>query len=138
MIASLSLIGCPAALTLPGSANALAWSGLYHHGIALMPRAVTAIAVSYGYAGYDAYQRKRVEWKGYAVSALLAVAIIPWTLLTMIPTNNELLAMADGRSGGTLAANELIARWATLNLVRSLFPLAGAVVGFVSYARDGA
>lgn len=71
---------------------------------------------------------------GYVVSAVLAVAIVPYTLLTMRGTNNLLLLAAEGSVQAGVDVAGLVERWAALNLGRSCLPLASAVVGMLSYA----
>jgi hypothetical protein len=133
-IASLSIIGCPAALSLPQSA-AVVWAGLYNNGIAIMPKFVGFVAASYGLAAYtvpnENINASSIR-RGCLCAAVLAISIIPFTLLTMVPTNSVLLAIAAGtRAAKPPEVHELVSRWAVLNLVRSLLPLASAVLGTV-------
>ena len=78
----------------------------------------------------------------YALSALFTLAIVPYTVLAMQPTNKKLgrkleemkgldigekateIGLAKGES-----AKELLDWWATLNLGRGLFPLVGSILG---------
>ena len=53
----------------------------------------------------------------------------------MVPTNNTLFGLneAGGKGAAGMAlgrVQELVRRWGGLHFVRSLFPLAGAVLGF--------
>ncbi|KAJ4261549.1 hypothetical protein NW762_006977 [Fusarium torreyae] len=128
-IAALSLVGVPGALAAP-STSATVWQELFNRGIAIMPKFAVTTAVAYLYAAYAANQDGR-GWKGLAAGAVLTVAIVPYTLVFMQPTN-ELLFKA---AAGTLGASQddvakLIGRWGVLNLVRSLLPLAGTIAGF--------
>ncbi|KAM5343039.1 hypothetical protein ACJ41O_014005 [Fusarium nematophilum] len=130
-IAGLSLMSIPAALSAP-STSATVWASLFNHGAAIMPKFAGTTALAYLYAAYDAHQHGR-RWKGLAAGALLTVAIVPYTILFMRGTNALLLEAA----GGTLEASKeevakLIGRWGVLNLGRSLFPLAGTIVGFLT------
>lgn len=80
---------------------------------------------------YSAYDRARegVAWAPYAVGGALTLAIVPFTLGVMMPTNNALLAVAEGKKDVNLAeVRELLGRWQLLNHVRGLFPLAAAAV----------
>ena len=52
----------------------------------------------------------------------------------MVPTNNELFGLeraskAEPLVKGITEAKELVVKWSWLHLTRSLFPLAGAVIG---------
>ena len=62
---------------------------------------------------------------------MLAVGIAPFTQ-TMVPTNKKLQAAAAGQSTETGEVERLIRKWATLNLIRSLFSLSSAVVGLAT------
>jgi hypothetical protein len=76
----------------------------------------------------------------YTTATILIPSLIPYTLLFMLPYNNKLLAKADSLANASLddtaaeagAAKEdtvhsLIDTWATLNLIRALFPGVAAV-----------
>lgn len=78
----------------------------------------------------------------YAVSALLTICIVPYTLLFMVATNKKLVSKEEETSSLSLtemvkeaevtegeSTKMLVDRWATHNLIRSTFPLAGAVLG---------
>ncbi|RSM10222.1 hypothetical protein CDV31_007298 [Fusarium ambrosium] len=130
-IASLSLVGIPAALSAP-STSATVWASIFNHGVAIMPKFAVTTALAYLYAAYDARQNGH-SWKGFVSGAVLTVAIVPYTIVFMSSTN-ELL---HGAAKGTLqATNEevakLIGRWGVLNLGRSLLPLAGTVTAFLA------
>jgi hypothetical protein len=58
------------------------------------------------------------------VGGVLLGAVIPFTLLVMLPTNQRLLA--QGLDRGSAEAAELLARWGRLHAVRSVL----AVVAF--------
>lgn len=76
------------------------------------------------------------------LSGLLALAIWPWTVFVMWPTNEKLFrkhaemknlsveekATEVGLPKGE-SSKELIDKWGTLNFVRGAFPLLGAVLG---------
>lgn len=94
-----------------------------------MPKVAVTTALAYAYASYSAHREGR-KWKGLAAGGALTVAIVPFTLIFMSSTNGLLFKAA----AGTLEASQedvatLIGRWGVLNLVRSLLPLAGTIVG---------
>jgi len=78
----------------------------------------------------------------YALSAIFVLGMVPWTQLVMWPTNVALFRKYDemknlgleekatevGLAKGE-STKELVDRWGTLNLVRGLLPLMGAVLG---------
>ncbi|KAF4465199.1 hypothetical protein FALBO_7968 [Fusarium albosuccineum] len=134
-IAALSLVGIPAALSAP-STSATVWASIFNHGVAIVPKFAGTAAIAYLFAAYDAHQNGR-SWKGLVAGAVLTVAIVPYTMVFMTPTNNLLLGAAQE----TLAASKeevarLIGKWSTLNLIRSLFPLAGTVAGFRALSQN--
>ena len=78
----------------------------------------------------------------YALSAVLVVAIVPYTAIGMKPTNKKLKKKLEEMKGLDISekateiglakgesAKELLDWWATLNLGRGVFPLVGAVLG---------
>lgn len=78
----------------------------------------------------------------YALSAIFVLGMVPWTQLVMRSTNVALFRKYDemknlgieekatevGLAKGE-STKELVDTWATLNVLRGLFPLAGAVLG---------
>ncbi|KAM0199872.1 hypothetical protein ACHAPA_004242 [Fusarium lateritium] len=128
-IASISLAGIPAALQLSAPTSATVWQEFFNRGFALMPKVALTTALAYAYASYAAYQEGR-KWKGLVTAGALTIAIVPFTGIFMNSTNSLLFKAA----AGTLEASQedvatLIGRWGVLNLVRSLLPLAGTIVG---------
>ena len=98
-----------------------------------MPTFAATAASAYLYAAWDRRQQGGI-WKGFVVAAALTVGIVPYTLLTMLPTNAALDAIVDGsRSAAQEEVSMLVGRWGVLNLGRSLFPLAGAVAGLITF-----
>lgn len=66
---------------------------------------------------------------GYLVGALLLLAVVPFTLLVVSPTNKRLLELhAEGQIGN---ARELLKRWNALHAVRTAL----SVVAFVLMLR---
>jgi hypothetical protein len=66
---------------------------------------------------------------GYLVGALLLLAVVPFTLLVVFPTNKRLLELhAEGQIGN---ARELLKRWNALHAVRTAL----SVVAFVLMLR---
>lgn len=106
------------------------WAGIYNRGKGLGPQIAVLSLLGYGWLVYDRTSRRQ-PWTKFAGAAALSMAIVPFTALFMDPTNQALLAVAGGASAlGETAVQALLVKWKGLNLVRSLFPLAGAVLGF--------
>jgi hypothetical protein len=98
-----------------------------------MPYVAGAASLSYLYAAWDARSQNK-DWVGYSVAAGLVVSIVPFTGLVMGSTIKPLSGAALGST--SLSASqvaELIETWGTQNIFRSLLPLAGAVVGFLTF-----
>lgn len=80
-------------------------------------------------------------FKLYTVAAILVPSIIPYTVFLMSGINNKLQEKARSLANASLTdtavesgvaqgetAHELLDKWATLNLGRSLLPLLGTLV----------
>lgn len=71
------------------------------------------------------------------VAAALTVGIVPYTLILMKSTNDKLHRFAKKAEKEELSTYEigeseqLLKRWGTLNAVRSLLPLTGAILAGV-------
>src|ERR1700675_1836142 len=63
---------------------------------------------------------------GWLVAAVLVGAVVPFTLVIIMPTNSKLLA--PDRDLSSSETRELLVRWGRLHAVRTLVSLAGAVV----------
>lgn len=133
---ALSLMAIPLFLdTNTQSAHMLTqWVRLYHYGHLLLPSMSIGTFLLYGYTVIG----KRASgqpWLIYAVAGAVTVAMIPFTLIVMVPTNNTLFRLEDEiKTKATITTlNEvqvLVTRWGRMHFVRSLFPLIGAVLGF--------
>ena len=113
------------------------WKYTFEAGKSQNPPIAAVTAATFSYLAWTAGHGPRNRARLYGVAAALTIAIVPWTLLAMSPTNSRLSAKAeeawtrkgkedDGEVG------ELLKRWTTLNGVRSFFPLVGGVVGLVA------
>ncbi|THC93446.1 hypothetical protein EYZ11_007065 [Aspergillus tanneri] len=134
---SLSLMAVPVFLdttTVPGQLFHQ-WVRLYHYGHQVLP---TLAVVTFSLYGYSAWRRRKAKksWGALVLAGLTTVAMLPFTWLVMVPTNNILFALeASSRASGAVATMEearaLVTKWCWMHLARSLFPLAGAVIGMV-------
>jgi hypothetical protein len=64
--------------------------------------------------------------RGWAIAALLIGAVIPFTFIGIMPTNNALLA--PGRDLDTAETRILLERWARLHMVRTALSLAASIL----------
>lgn len=135
----LSLLAVPGLLSadVPSQLLAKQWEGIFTRGKALGPRMALVSLAGYAYLMYDRRSQGQ-SYTSYIAAAVLSLGIMPYTIVFMSATNNALLGVAAGGGGaatktlGESAVRELVTRWKGLNLVRSVFPLVGAVVGLWS------
>lgn len=104
-----------------------------------MPGIAVVSLAAYAYAAYHR-SRRHLDWTRYAAAGALTLSIVPFTLALMHPTNQSLLQIAGGGATAAVVNDEsvraLITTWAGLNLVRSLLPLGGGVVGLWALVQD--
>ena len=67
---------------------------------------------------------------GFIVGAILIIANWPWTLLVIMPTNNQLKATDLANAGPDTRA--LIVKWGGLHAVRSALGLAATLVYLIA------
>jgi hypothetical protein len=131
----LSLVAIPALLDTSTQAPQLLseFVQIFDYGHKLMPSLAVGTFLLYAYT--SAQKRAAGKpWLRHLAAGVTTIAIVPFTWIVMTPTNNELFllhAESRGASGfGDLGLVQgLLVRWARLHVVRSLFPLAGALVG---------
>ncbi|OHE93722.1 hypothetical protein CORC01_10949 [Colletotrichum orchidophilum] len=128
--ASLSMFSIPAIIHTsaePGHALKL-WQHIYLNGASTGPKVALAITLSLVYSAYDRYSQG-VAWKPFVAAGLLSLAIVPYTIIFMLSTNNALMAGARGITTlGLSETRELLKRWQALNAIRSVISLAGAAI----------
>jgi Domain of unknown function (DUF1772) len=66
----------------------------------------------------------------WLIGALLIFAVVPFTLLVIMPTNKKLLDPAIDRSSAT--TRHLLQHWGKLHAVRSVLALASSIVFLAS------
>ncbi|OAX84675.1 hypothetical protein ACJ72_00941 [Emergomyces africanus] len=150
-IAAFSLIVAPSLLisaqetNLAPSTLAKLWRNVYRLGAKQNPPIALSAAASFFYLAWSARSvsgttlfRETVENTAslYCAAGVLTIAIVPFTLFAMTNTNSALLEEAKlvnlestVKAGAREQTEHLICQWIKLNGMRSLFPLAGALVG---------
>jgi len=120
------------------------WAKVFAIGSKAGPAFGIGSAASFLYTWSLLQPQRVVQRRLYLAAAISAVAIVPFTLVFMSRVNNELHRRAqaaeqdsDDESGPTEYAvegtvesyrtHDLIRYWASLNAIRGLIPLAGAV-----------
>jgi hypothetical protein len=116
------------------------WVCLFNYGHRILPAISITVLCLYGYIGYDKYLTGGA-WIAYGTSGILTVGIIPFTLIVMQSTNDLLFQQEEeirwNPKVTTLEdARKLIAKWSSMHFVRSMFPLAGAVLGFSALCKE--
>lgn len=66
----------------------------------------------------------------WLLGGLLLVAVVPYTLLVILPTNRRLLAPSLDRSAASTQA--LLVRWGRLHALRSVLSLAALIIFILS------
>lgn len=110
------------------------WHGIYKRGAATMPALGASTTLGYWFVAYQMMGSS--EWRGFAAAGALTLAIVPFTLVVMMPTIRELETEIAGEGGSAAKDNKKISRsrgtveallwkWTRLNVVRSLMPLLG-------------
>jgi hypothetical protein len=151
-IASLSLISIPALTqsqdSVPPRILAKQWKDLYDLGKTQNPPIAGVTAASFSYLAWSVRSgtslrllAPRNAMQLYAAAAVFTLGIVPYTLITMNPTNNKLIEKAgkvdvnskglDG-TGDDKEVGELLKKWQVLNGIRGVIPLLGVVAGFVA------
>lgn len=136
---SLSLLAIPVFLDTATQPAQLyqEWARMYHYGHRVLPGMALGTSALYAYTAIRKRSSKQ-KWTMTALTAVITLMMIPFTLLVMVPVNNELFRMAaDAQTStdgfGTFEqAIGLIQRWSILHIIRSCFPLAGAAMGSMS------
>jgi hypothetical protein len=115
-----NLVEHPARMTLDSRAAALEWAPAYARGTWMQaPLAVVSFLTGLG-----------AWWSGggggWALAALLIGAVVPFTFLAILPTNQLLLA--PGRDLASPETRVLLERWARLHAVRTVLSVAATVL----------
>jgi hypothetical protein len=110
------------------------WRNTFELGKGLAPPIALATASSLAFCGWttrDIHGSGIEDGRLFFLSGLLTVSIVPFTIIFMNSTNVKLLGLAKKEE---LTASEsqdgeaLLKKWVSLNAVRSLLPLAAAVL----------
>ena len=116
---------------------------MFDRGKLLNPASALVSSLSYAYLAYRLYGTlNHPKAEMYGLSALVPLAIVPYTILAMMGTNRKLFGKCDEMAGLEAGAKvtevglkrgesvkELVDKWGMLNLGRGVFPLVGAVLG---------
>lgn len=108
--------------------------------------ALLSAACSLGNARGLYHPQATYRTKTFIAAAAAAVSIVPWTLVTMVGTNDELMRREEAGKGpadqgagkvrdrenepGQLTTRDLVQRWAWLNAGRGVLMLAATLLSF--------
>jgi hypothetical protein len=145
-MSALSLMAVPVLLETTDEPTQLyrQWVTMYGHGHQVLPGLAIITAGLYARIALSLRSTTR-PWSLFVLAGLATVAIIPFTLVFMVPTNDLLFALEKGTEKGTekgqgsmsiMDAKELVLWWSRLHLMRSVMPLIGAVIGVSAVVKD--
>jgi noranthrone monooxygenase len=86
-------------------------------------------------AGSFGWAWMRTGEVAYVFATGLTLSILPFTLIVMKRTNDAIADFQGGQKnngGEAVVVKKLLDRWAVMNYIRALFPLAGGVVGLIT------
>jgi hypothetical protein len=112
----INLVEHPARMTLDTKTAAMEWAPRYARATLMQAPLALASLVS-GLASW-----LLGAGSGWAVAAILIGAVVPFTLIIIMPTNRALLVA--GRDLASLETRALLMRWARLHAVRTVLALA--------------
>jgi len=116
----INLVEHPARLSCGTEAAARQWAPSYQRATIMQATLAVAAAVT-GVVTW--FHGEGVAWLW---GGLLILAVVPFTLLIIHPTNDRLLA--PGRDLASAETRELLERWGRLHAVRSALGLAASLV----------
>ncbi|TID22442.1 DUF1772-domain-containing protein [Venturia nashicola] len=141
-VANFSIVGVPSLARASPSAKAQTWQDMYNIGASTAPYLAIVSSISFGYLASTVPRTPELFKSNssrtfylHTLAAILVPVIVPYTVGIMKPTNDELHARADRYRLVAWDVKEdeeldnLLKKWTALNMTRSLFPLAAAVVG---------
>ncbi|KZT50136.1 DUF1772-domain-containing protein [Calocera cornea HHB12733] len=142
--ASISILTVPVLYVPSASIATKQWARLYGLGAQLGPPMGMSSLALFAYLAW-AHSASSLTPRGlaFALAGAFSAANMPWTLLTMLPTNNALMAIAKEPAATTAEVEKdpdakkrreeevktLLGRWRWLNAARSVGPTIGALLG---------
>lgn len=132
---SLSLMAVPVFLDTTNKAPQLfkEWLSMYNYGFPTLPTISIGTCALYLYTALRA-RALGSSWALCATAGIVTVVMVPFTWLFMWPTNDTIMALeketrGKEKSGDFNEARRLVQKWNRTHFTRSLFPLAGALIG---------
>jgi hypothetical protein len=111
------------------------WYFVYNSGHKIGPRLAVTSGLIYWSAAWASRERGRA-FALYASSGALTMSMVPFTWLFILDINNAIFAEIEkdrARNPTDIAhAQHLIAKWRTMNMARTVFPVLGAALGMMT------
>ena len=113
------------------------WRHIYEAGKSQNPPVAASSSAAFLYLAWAVRQRSTNPQLPlyYGTAAALTLAIVPFTLLIMAPTNNKLIQHStrelDDTKSDDVEIDQLMSQWSTMNAFRSLLPLTGGLMALV-------
>ena len=141
---SLSLMAVPVLLDTTTQSALLfrQWVRMYHYGHQALPTLAVSTFALYLYTAFRRTRSKTQQpWGIFVTAGVVTLSMLPFTWIFMLATNNELfrlerVARSDPQVMGIDEAKGLVRHWSRLHFMRSLLPLAGAVIGMTTLYRE--
>jgi len=104
------------------------WAYMYTQGLKIMVTATIVSTLAYSCAALLAEAGSSLRWAA-AAAALLAIAILPLTMVLMRPVNNKLLKLLEleNEADILIQAPALLKKWNSYHLVRLLVSSLGFI-----------
>lgn len=134
---AMSIVAVPVVLNTTTDATQLyqQWVRTYYAGFPVLP----TISIATGSLFLLVAAQKRQDnkpWITTAAAGITTVLMVPWTWVFLVPTNNQLFKLeADAVAGLPTSlehAQTMVKLWSGRHMMRSFFPLVGAVIGLSS------
>lgn len=139
---TMSFMMVPRLLESPTPLLLKQWNGMFQAGKVSAPPVAAVSAASFFYlASKLPASADKTKFYSYIAAGVLAVGIIPYTVVFMLPTNQKLLEKVEEtkmlslkdelvEAGlGEETAHKLVDKWGMLNLGRSVLMTIAAVLG---------
>ena len=115
------------------------WQRIFNRGHIQGPALAVMTGIAYGYAAW-LRATSGGSWSPFVLAAVLTFALVPYTWIFMNGINSALFEAVEqsGKDGMVVdkqRAESMIIAWSGFHAVRSLFPLAGAVVGCLAMLK---
>ncbi|KAI5200696.1 DUF1772-domain-containing protein [Aureobasidium subglaciale] len=137
-LGSFSFMSVPALMDAPAPLLVKQWKRIFDIGKVTLPPLAIASGAIFGYLAYRE-PTDSSSFNLYTAAAILVPSIVPYTLFVMSAVNNKLQDKTASLANASLTdaeveapaegetAHQLLEKWATLNLGRSLLPLIGTL-----------